>query len=247
MVLKEGDFVRINYTGKITGSNTVFDTTFEKVAKDKGIFDEKIRFKPTPVVIGSGHVIGGVDEALVGMEVGEKKTIEVPPEKAYGKRDPSLVKVVPVKDFKRQGVTPIPGMRFEAEGRMGKVQSVGGGRVRVDFNYELAGKTLEYEVNMEEKVNKLEEKIRLFVEIHFPYADHNEHEITMDDGKVVIVLSDAARTRREAPVGKHLLVGDVLKHFEKIKAVEFRELFEREKKEKPKPPTKSKKRAKKQK
>jgi FKBP-type peptidyl-prolyl cis-trans isomerase SlyD len=229
MVLKKGDFIRINYTGKIKGTNTVFDTTSEKVAKEKGIFDEKIKFKATPVVIGSGHVIKGVDEALVGMEVGEKKVFEVPPEMAYGKRDPSLVKVIPLKDFKRQGMTPVPGMRFEAEGRIGKVQSVGGGRVRVDFNYELAGKTLEYEVNVEEKVNKREEKIRLLSEIHFPYADHNEHDITIENGKVVIVLSEAARMRREAPVGKHLLVRDILKHFEKINAVEFRELYEREK------------------
>lgn len=247
MVLKEGDFIRIDYTGKIKGGNVVFDTTSEKVAKESGIFDPQVRFKPSPVVIGSGHAIKGVDESLVGMEVGEKKTLEVPPEKAYGKRDPSLVKVVPIKDFKRQGMNPVPGMRFEADGNTGRVQSVGGGRVRVDFNYELAGKTLDYEINIEEKVNKLEEKIRLLTEIHFPYADHNEHEITLDNGKVVIVLSEAARVRKEAPVGKHLLSRDVMKYFDKIQAVEFRELFKREKKEKTKPATKSKKKSKKQK
>lgn len=231
MVLKEGDFVRINYTGKIKGSSAVFDTTSESVARESGIFDQKIKFKPTPLVIGAGHVIRGVDEALRGMEVGEKKTIEVPPEKAYGARDPSLVKIVPVKDFKRQGLNPLPGMRFESEGRIGKVQSVGGGRVRVDFNYELAGKILEYEVSVEEKMNKLEESIRLLTEIHFPYADPNEHEIVSEDGKIIISLSEATKLRRESTVGKHLLARDAFKHFEKIRTVEFREIFEREKKE----------------
>lgn len=247
MVLKDGDFVRVNYTGKIKGSNIVFDTTSEKTAKDHGVFDPKISFKPSPIVVGSGHAIKGVDESLVGMEVGEKKVFDVPPEKAYGPRDSALVKLVPIKEFKRQGMNPVPGMRFEADGKVGRIQSVGGGRVRVDFNYELAGKTLDYEINVEEKVNKLEEKIRLLTEIHFPYADHNEHEITMSNGKVVIVLSESARVRKEAPVGKHLLSRDAMKFFDKVKAVEFRELFEREKKEKAKPAAKPKKKSKKQK
>ncbi len=241
MVLKEGDFARINYTGRIKGSNAVFDTTLEDVAKEKGIFDPKIKFKPTPLVIGAGHVIRGVDEALRGMEVGEKKTFEVPPEKAYGMRDPSLVKVVPLKGFKHQGMNPVPGMRIEAEGRVGKVQSVGGGRVRVDFNYELAGKTLEYEVSVEEKMNKAEESIRLLTEIHFPQDNPNEHEITLEDGRITLILSQASRMRREAPLGKHLLARDIFKYFEKIQAVEFREVFEREKKEEAKHPAELKK------
>ncbi len=231
MVLKEGDFVRVNYTGKIKDTNEVFDTTVEKVAKEKGIYSDRMRFKPTPLVMGAGHVIKGLDEALVGMDVGEKKTAVIPPEKGYGQRDPKLVQLVPMKDFKSQGVTPVPGMRFESEGRIGRIQSVGGGRVRVDFNYELAGKALEYEVTVEEKENKLEEKIRLLLELHVPSADPNEQEISIADSKATIVLSKAASLTREAQFGKHLLARDVFKFLDKMEEVEFKEVFKRERKE----------------
>ena len=159
MVLENGDFVRINYIGKIKESGKIFDTTIEKVAKENKVYDDKITFKAAPMVIGAGHAIKGLDEGLQGMEVGEKKVCDIPPEKAYGSRDPSLVKVIPLKEFKRQGIKPFPGMMFESDGKVGKVQSVGSGRVRIDFNYGLAGKTLEYDITVEEKINKIEERI----------------------------------------------------------------------------------------
>ncbi|MFH1773485.1 MAG: FKBP-type peptidyl-prolyl cis-trans isomerase [Methanobacteriota archaeon] len=226
MVLQNGDFVKINYIGKIKESGKVFDTTVEQVAKENKIYDEKIQFKAVPIVIGAGHVIKGLDEALIGTEVGEKKIIEIPPAKGYGERDPKLVKVVPLKDFKKQGLTPVPGMRVEADGRIGKVQSVGAGRVRVDFNYELAGKVLEYEVNVEEKTNKLEEKIRLLLELHFPYANPNDHEVKLENGKAVIILSDIAKIKQEALLAKHYVARDIFK-FLNIKEVEFREVFKK--------------------
>lgn len=234
MVLKQGDFVRINYTGKIKGSGKVFDTTSESAAKEYGIYDPKVQaqFKPVPIIIGARHVILGLDEALVGMEVGEKKVVEILPEKGYGQRDPKLVKVVPLKDFKAQKMAPYPGMRIEAEGRVGKVQSVGAGRVLVDFNYELAGKALEYEVNVEEKINKLEEKIRLLLELHFPYANPNDHEIKHEDKRAVITLADVAKVKNEAMLGKHLVSRDVFKFLD-INEVEFREVFKKPEEKKP--------------
>lgn len=235
MVLQSGDFVRINYIGKIKESGRVFDTTIEKVARENKIYDEKIKFKAIPIVIGAGHVIKGLDEGLIGAEVGEKKNLEILPEKGYGQRDPKLVKVVPLKDFKKQGLNPVPGMRIEAEGRIGKVQSVGAGRVRVDFNYELAGKVLEYEVNVEEKINKLEEKIRLLLELHFPYADPNDHEVRLEDGRAIVTLSEMAKLRQEALLGKHYVSRDIFR-FLNLKEVEFREVFK-----KPEAPSEEKK------
>ncbi|MEE8168333.1 MAG: FKBP-type peptidyl-prolyl cis-trans isomerase, partial [Candidatus Hydrothermarchaeales archaeon] len=220
MGLKKGDFIRINYTGKTKGAN-VFDTTLENVAKEHDIYDEKVKFKPAPVVVGEGHVIKGVDEALVDIAVGGKKKLEILPEKGYGPRDPKLVKVVPLKDFRKQGMTPVPGMRFESEGGIGRVQSVGAGRVRVDFNYELAGRILEYEVSVEGKVNKVEDKLRLLMELRFPYADHNKHEIAINAGKAVIVLAKETGFRKEAAVGKQLLARDAFKFLDTIKEVEF--------------------------
>jgi FKBP-type peptidyl-prolyl cis-trans isomerase SlyD len=226
--------VRINYTGKIKESGKVFDTTVEKVAKESGIYDEKIRFKATPIVIGAGHVIQGLDEALVGAEVGERKVVEIPPEKGYGLRNPNLVKIVPLKDFKKQGLKPFPGMRVEAEGKIGKVQSVGGGRVRVDFNYELAGKALEYEVTVEEKVNKTEEKMRLLMEYHFPYADSNEHEIRLSGKKAIITPAEITKVKKESLLGKHSVARDIFRFIEGVQEVDFVDVFKKPKEKKPK-------------
>jgi FKBP-type peptidyl-prolyl cis-trans isomerase SlyD len=239
MVLEKGDFVRINYTGRIKETGKTFDTTVESVAKKQGIYDEKIKFKAAPIVIGANHVLKGLDEALIGLEVGDKKRVVVTPEKGYGERDPKLVKIVPMKDFKKQGLKPVPGMMVEAEGKIGKVQSVGAGRVRVDFNYELAGKVLEYDVTVEEKVNKSEEKIRLLLELHLPYADPNDHEIKIEEGKAIITLSDIAKIKREAVIGKHYVARDIFEYLKGIEEVEFREVFE-----KPKPAEKKKEKGK---
>lgn len=233
MVLENGDFVRINYTGKIKESGEVFDTTIEKVAKESSIYDDKLTFKAAPMVIGAGHAIKGLDESLQGMEVGEKKVFDIPPEKAYGPRDPKLVKVIPLKEFKKQGLRPFPGMMFEAEGRTGKVQSVGSGRVRIDFNYGLAGKTLRYEVTVEEKINKTEEKIRLLLEYHLPYADPNDHNIKLKDGKSTITLAEIVKIKKEAILGKHSASADIFRFIDIVNDVEFLEMFKRPKKEKP--------------
>lgn len=233
MVLENGDFVRINYTGKIKDSGEVFDTTIEKVAKESNIYEDKLTFKAAPMVIGAGHAIKGLDESLQGMEVGEKKVFDLPPEKAYGPRDPKLVKVIPLKEFKKQGLRPFPGMMFEAEGRTGKVQSVGSGRVRIDFNYGLAGKTLGYEVTVEEKINKTEEKIRLLLEYHLPYADPNDHNIKLKDGKSTITLAEIVKIKKEAILGKHSASADIFRFIDIVNDVEFLEMFKRPKKEKP--------------
>jgi FKBP-type peptidyl-prolyl cis-trans isomerase 2 len=225
-MLEEGDFIRINYTGMIKESGKVFDTTSEEIAKKHGIYDEKLKFKAVPVVLGAGHVIRGLDEALIGVEVGEKKTVEIPPEKGFGLRDPKLVKILPMGDFKKRGLRPYPGMRIEADNMIGKVQSVSGGRVRVDFNSELAGKVLKYEVSVEEKINKPEEKIRLLLERYFPYAEPEKHKITISGKKATIILADAAKVR-DAHIGKNQTAKDIFKFME-VDEVEFLDLFKKQ-------------------
>lgn len=228
MVLEKGDFVKISYTGRVKESGEVFDTTSEKIARKHDIYDEGLIFKSQPIVIGAGHVLRGLDEALIGLEVGEeKKKVEVPPEKGYGLRDPKLVKVVPVKEFRRQGITPMPGMRVEVEDKVGRIQSVGAGRVRVDFNHGLAGRTLDYDFTVEEKINKTSEKIRLLLERHFPYANPNDHEIQAKGNTVSITLADIAKLKNEALMGKHHVANDIFRFLEGIDSVNFTEVFKR--------------------
>jgi FKBP-type peptidyl-prolyl cis-trans isomerase 2 len=224
MVISNNDFIRITYVGKVKESGEVFDTTEKDVAKQQGIYDKKIQFKPSPIVVGAKHVITGLDEKLVGMEVGETKIVIIPFEKGYGKRDPKLVQVVPMKTFKQQGMKPFPGMQIEGDGRVGRVQSVSGGRVRVDFNYKLAGKVLEYNVSIKEKVNKLEERIRLLLELHLPFANPNDHGVKIKNKNLVIRLSDEAKLKKEVTLSKQYLSRDVF-NFINLNTLTFEEVF----------------------
>ncbi len=63
MTIETGDFIRINYTGRLE-DGTVFDTTYEEVAKEHGIYDENARYESYVIVVGKGHVVEGLDEDI---------------------------------------------------------------------------------------------------------------------------------------------------------------------------------------
>lgn len=146
-MIDKGTFIELDYTGKTNGK--VFDTTIEKIGKKEGFKNRE--YTPIVIKVGEGNVIKGLDEALKKMKEGEKKKIEIPPEKGYGQRNPKLIKIVPISVFKKNDIQPMPGMILNLDNMPARVQSVSGGRVRVDFNHELAGKNLEFDV----KINKI--------------------------------------------------------------------------------------------
>lgn len=227
MTLKKGDFIRVNFTGKIKGTGEVFDTTIESVAKENGIYEPKILFKARPLVIGARHIIPGLDKALEGAELGDKRVVEIPPEDGFGPRDPNKIKVIPLKEFKQRGVNPVPGMRIELENNVGRVQSVSGGRVRVDLNHGLAGKVLDYEYKVEEKTNKTEEKIRMLLELYITSVDAQEFDIQLIDGKADITLPEALKFDSEAAYGKLAAVRDIFTYIKNVDNVVFKEVHNR--------------------
>ena len=97
MAVNEGSFIKLRFTGLSEG--VVFDTTEEEKAKEAGSVNPQKEYKPIVVCLGGMHIIPGLDEALIGKEVGEKGTVEIPPEKAYGPWDESQVRSAPAKNF----------------------------------------------------------------------------------------------------------------------------------------------------
>jgi|SRR5713101_4007886 len=81
---QKGDTVSVHYLGRYPGGK-VFDTSMEKEAKSAGLYNPARDYKPLQLIIGTGKVIQGFDEALVGMKINEEKEVVIPPEKAYGK------------------------------------------------------------------------------------------------------------------------------------------------------------------
>lgn len=103
-------------------------------------------YKPLTFTVGAGQMIKGFDEGVVGMKVGEEKTLEIPPEEAYGEYMEEYVRELP-----RNAVnfTPETGMQLATEnGLRGKVTEVGEENFVVDFNHELAGKTLIFKIKV---------------------------------------------------------------------------------------------------
>jgi len=177
--MEKGDLVLIDYVGFHDGE--IFDLSNEERAKDEGFYNENMEFGPVPVLIGEGYVIEGLEEALEDMEVGESKELEIPSEKAYGKREMDNIETYPEKEFKNQDVNVRPGDRIMVGNRQGKVLARSSGRVRVDFNHPLSGKDLQYEVEILEKIGDEEEKACKIFDYRLGHGD-----ISFEDGKVVI-------------------------------------------------------------
>lgn len=209
--VEKGDVIKLRYTGKIKETGEIFDTTEEEVAKQAGIYKENGVYGPVPIAVGAGHVIKGLDEALEGLEVGKKYEIEVPPEKGFGKRDRKLIKTFTLGQFRRQGIIPFPGMPVEIEtesGRKlkGRVLTVSGGRVRVDFNHPYAGKHLVYEVEVVEKIDDPIEKVKAMIELRLPRVDANKVIIEVGEKDVVV---DFTPVKDEVDKGT-MVLGEIL-------------------------------------
>ncbi len=87
--VKKGDTISINYTGSLE-DGTVFDTSIETVAKENDIL--KPEFAPLQFKVGEPGIIEGLNEGVVGMKVGDKKTLTIKPEKAYGMPKPEMIR-----------------------------------------------------------------------------------------------------------------------------------------------------------
>ncbi len=145
--VKKGDYLLIDYTGKLE-NGTIFDTTLKEKALEAGIYDEKKEYRPLFFRIYTGQVIKGIDDGVLGMREGEEKTLKIPPEKAYGESKSYLVQKIPLsrlelKDPPKAGNTIItPG------GSEVKVLDSTETHATLDFNQELAGKTLILEIKL---------------------------------------------------------------------------------------------------
>ncbi|MFB6122165.1 MAG: peptidylprolyl isomerase [Haloferacaceae archaeon] len=154
--LEEGDFVRLDYTVRTVDDDQVVDTTKRDVAEEAGIDDEEYDFSPRTVIIGAGHVFQSVDDALVGQGVGDTGTVDVPAAEAFGEFDPDDVRTISAEKIDEDD--RYPGARVTVDGEQGHVETVIGGRARVDFNHPLAGEDLEYEYEIVDVVDDREER-----------------------------------------------------------------------------------------
>ena len=233
MAIKDGDFVRVNFTGKVKETDEVFDTTYDEIAQEAEIFDENKTYKPIPIVVGGNHLLPAIEKEIVGLDAGDRKTVEVDSDNGFGPRDPKAIQLIPMKEFKKQGMTPYPGMRISAEGGEGKILTVNGGRVKVDFNHPLAGKDLVYDIEVTEIIEDAEEKIKSMIELHYanPNVDIEKTEISIEDGIVNIQLDEMAKfdqqTYMDITFARFRIAKDIWENIEEVTKVNFVDAFEK--------------------
>jgi FKBP-type peptidyl-prolyl cis-trans isomerase 2 len=225
--IEKGDIVWLEYdawTVNPNGTLTLFDTTHDEVAKKEGKFDEKKVYIEQPAVVGRGRLFEGLESALIGAKVGESKEVLIPPEKAAGARDPRLVELRTEREFLRQEINPEVGMEVSVGGKHGIVTAVSAGRVRVDFNNPLAGKTLKYVVRVTRKAKTPEERVRAIIDMDYGLGE--QFKIHLKDGTAEIQVPDVSRTDEKWFVTKFRVVAD-LREITDLKIIRFLEEYEK--------------------
>jgi FKBP-type peptidyl-prolyl cis-trans isomerase 2 len=164
MAIKKGDFLEIEFTGR-TENGEVFDTNIKEDAKKAGIETKDI--KPFILAVGHKMLPRGFDDDLEGKEEGKSYSVKISPEKAFGKRESKLVRMIPTKLFHEQKIDPQRGMQLALDGQIVKILSSSGGRTLVDFNNPLAGKIVTYDYKIKRIITDEKEKINAIQDFLF--------------------------------------------------------------------------------
>jgi FKBP-type peptidyl-prolyl cis-trans isomerase SlyD len=148
--LQDGDFIRLAYTARTVEDDNLVDTTDEEVAEEEGVGDQGT-FEPRVIVLGEGHLFPQVEDDIRGKEVGDEGSVVVTGEDAFGEYDEEQVRTVSADKIDEDD--RYPGARIQIDGEQGVLETIIGGRARVDFNHPLAGEDIEYDYEILEEVD----------------------------------------------------------------------------------------------
>ncbi len=227
-----GDIVMVEFDAWVEDTKELFDTTNESVAKEHDMYNEKMVYGPQPLIVGKGRLFPGLDEHMATAEVGKDYEVLIPPEKAAGVRDPKLVELHPVREFLKQEIEPRVGLEVTVKNRPGYITAVTAGRVRVDFNNKLAGRTLKYKYKVVSKPSEPKELAELILKMSYGTSEGFDIEHRGKDYKVK--LPDACKYDQRWILSKYGVVRD-MRDVLGAETVSFIEEYAKpEKKEEPK-------------
>jgi len=181
MKIKKHDFIKLDYIGRIKYNNQIFDLTNEETAKKEKIHNPEANYEPVVICVGENDIIPGIDEFLIGKDLG-KYTLEITPEQGFGKKNAKLIRLIPLKAFIEKKINPAPGLQVNIDNQIGTIRTVSGGRCMVDFNHPLAGKNLIYEIDILSIVKDDKEKLKSLCKLHL----HCESDLK--EGKATIKI-----------------------------------------------------------
>src|SRR5208283_5802325 len=237
MALQKGDFILISYTAKVKETNEVFDTTHEDVAKKEHLFKEGKMYEPKLVVVGESWVLKALDDSLTTMEINKPAAVEIPPDKGFGQRDPEKMRRVPLKQLLAKDINPAVGAQIEFQGKDAVVRSMGAGRVLLDFNPPLAGKTLIYDLTVSKKLESDKEKIGALIHRRVPLVEEKQFALTIQDKTATIEMPEVAFYIEGIQIAKRGIALDIQKFISELAETKFVESFKAEPKPAPAAPT----------
>ena len=159
--IQRDDFVTVEYTARTTADGTLVDTTRESVAQEADIDLEDHDFEPRTIVVGAGHIFQQVEDDMIGKSVGDSGTVTLDAEAAFGEFDPEDVQTISADKIPEDD--RYPGAHVDIDGRHGHVETIIGGRARIDFNHPLAGEEIEYEYEILDKIEDRVEQAKGFL------------------------------------------------------------------------------------
>jgi FKBP-type peptidyl-prolyl cis-trans isomerase 2 len=236
MTFQKADFIVIDYSAKVKETNEFFDTTYEDVAKKEHLHKEGEIYEPKLVVVGEGWVLKALDDGLTAMELKTPATVEISPEKGFGQRDPEKVKRVPLRHLLEKDINPVIGARIEYQGKMASVRAIGAGRVLLDYNPPLAGKTLIYEVTVSKKLESNEEKIAALIHRRILQVEEKQFKLTIQDKTLTIDMPEVAFYIEGIQIAKRGIAIDIQKFIPDLTETKFVESFKAEPKPEPAAP-----------
>ena len=225
MTFKKGQLILLDYTAKIKDSGEIFETTIEDEAKKHSLHEPNVKYMPKLVSVGEGWVLKGLDDALSETTAGDKKTIEVSPDKGFGERDKGKVRMIPLRKLGEDAEKVSVGDTVEIDNKKGIIRYIGSGRVQVDYNHRYAGKTILYDINITKSLDSDDDKISEILKSRLPVE--NEKIIYKKNGTTVDVTIPEEIFRADGlAIIKHFIQTDLFKFASSLTKVNFVETYE---------------------
>lgn len=223
MTLNKGDYILFDYTVTVKEDNKVIETTNEAVAKEAGIYKPEEVYEPRLVILGETKLWEPLENALLNADEGKDVEVEIPPEKAYGQRDPAKIKVLSIREFHRHGIIPHVDDIVEVEGARARVISISGGRVTLDFNHPLADKTLIVRGKIVKRLNTSEERVVYIVKQYMPRIAPDKISASFSQDGTELNVRLPAEVLLYEKIGNILLqiASDLSGRFENLKKIVF--------------------------
>ena len=220
MAFNKGSLILVDYTSKVKDTGEVFETTIEGEAKKHSFHDPNVKYQPKLVSVGESWVVKGLDEALEKTSAGDKKTVEISPDKGFGERDTGKVRMIPLRKLGEDAEKVSIGDTVEVDNKKGIIRFIGSGRVQIDYNHRFAGKIVLYDINVLKELKTEDEKTSGILKRYLPVKD--DKILFKKTGKILDITIPEEMFRADGLHAiKHFVQTDIFKFIPTLEQVNF--------------------------